>query len=86
MKHSSKWRRLKRPVAGSRSHVRGLLRAGILDHDEVTALLAARDDVAAELTVGTFDVLASNEDSHTPDTRRETSLSVPAAAEAQHIP
>ena len=35
-------------IAGSRAHVRGLIRAGLLDGDEAAAILGALDAVADE--------------------------------------
>ena len=67
-------------IAGSRAHVRGLLRAGVLDGDEVTLVLGALDDVAAELADGSFEFLPSDEDIHTAVERRVTELAGPAGA------
>ena len=41
-------------VAGSRAHVRALVRAGVLDPGEGEALLAGLARVAGELAAGTF--------------------------------
>ena len=41
-------------IAGSRAHVRGLVRAGLVDGDEAAAILSALDAVSSELTAGTF--------------------------------
>jgi argininosuccinate lyase len=41
-------------LAGSRAHVRGLGRAGVLDVDEVALLVAALDRVEEELASGSF--------------------------------
>ena len=65
-------------VAGSRAHVRGLARAGLVAPDEATALLAALDTVDAELGAGTFTFSASDEDVHTAIERRVTELAGPA--------
>ncbi len=59
---------------GSRAHVRGLGRAGILDDDEVAALLGALDQVEDELTGGTFAFAPGDEDVHTAVERRVTEL------------
>ncbi len=61
-------------VEGSRAHVRGLHRAGILDEDERDALLAALDGVAAELERGEFEVRDGDEDVHMAIERRVTEL------------
>jgi argininosuccinate lyase len=47
-------------IAGSRAHVRGLARAGVLSADEAAAVLAALDQVADELRSGAFEVVASD--------------------------
>jgi argininosuccinate lyase len=61
-------------IAGSRAHVRGLVRAEILDGDEASAVLAALDDVENELADGTFDFAPSDEDIHTAVERRVTEI------------
>jgi argininosuccinate lyase len=66
-------------IAGSRAHVRGLGRAGILVDEEVAAVLEALDQVEAELTEGTFRFVESDEDIHTAVERRVTELA-PAGA------
>ena len=65
-------------IAGSRAHVRGLVRAEILDGDEASAVLGALDQVERELTDGTFAFLPSDEDIHTAVERRVTELAGPA--------
>jgi len=65
-------------IAGSRAHVRGLGRAGILDDDEVAAVLDALDRVEAELADGTFAFVPADEDIHTAVERRVTELAGPA--------
>ncbi|HEY4378398.1 MAG TPA: argininosuccinate lyase, partial [Acidimicrobiales bacterium] len=65
---------------GSRAHVRGLARAGILDADEAAAVLAALDAVGAELAEGRFAFAPSDEDIHTAVERRVTELAGPAGA------
>jgi argininosuccinate lyase len=67
-------------LAGSRAHVRGLVRAGLLDGDEAGAVLGALDRVADELADGTFTPLPSDEDIHTAIERRVTELAGPAGA------
>jgi argininosuccinate lyase len=59
---------------GSRAHVRGLERAGILTADERDALLAALDRVGAELDSGHFAFAEGDEDVHTAVERRVTEL------------
>jgi argininosuccinate lyase len=61
-------------IAGSRAHVRGLGRVGLLDADEVEAVLAALDTVEAELAAGDFAFQQSDEDIHTAVERRVTEL------------
>jgi argininosuccinate lyase len=65
-------------VAGSRAHVRGLARAGLLSEEDAGAVLAALDTVAAELAAGTFAFTATDEDVHTAVERRVTELAGPA--------
>jgi argininosuccinate lyase len=67
-------------VAGSRAHVRGLVRAGILDESEGADVLAALDAVAVELAEGRFVFVESDEDIHTAVERRVTELAGPAGA------
>jgi len=67
-------------VTGSRAHVRGLVRAGILDEAEGTAVLDALDVVAAELAEDRFEFVESDEDIHTAVERRVTELAGPAGA------
>ncbi|MBX3283857.1 MAG: argininosuccinate lyase [Actinobacteria bacterium] len=61
-------------IQGSRAHVRGLVRGGILDGDEAAAVLAALDEVEDELAAGRFAFAASDEDIHTAVERRVTEL------------
>ncbi|MCU1452151.1 MAG: argH [Acidimicrobiales bacterium] len=65
-------------IAGSRAHVKGLVRGGILDGDEAGAILAALDQVEAELSDGTFAFQRSDEDIHTAVERRVTEVAGPA--------
>jgi argininosuccinate lyase len=67
-------------IAGSRAHVRGLARAGLLRDDERDAVLAALDQVHAELADGRFDYVASDEDIHTAVERRVTEIAGAAGA------
>jgi argininosuccinate lyase len=66
-------------IAGSRAHVRGLGRVGLLADDEVASILAALDTVEGELAAGTFAFQPSDEDIHTAVERRVTELE-PAGA------
>jgi argininosuccinate lyase len=66
-------------IAGSRAHVRGLVRAGVLTDGEATAIIGALDQVEEELAAGTFEFVPSDEDIHTAVERRATALA-PAAA------
>lgn len=61
-------------LAGSRAHVRGLGRAGILDVDAVERVLGALDVVEAEMADGSFAFVASDEDIHTAIERRVTEI------------
>jgi len=61
-------------IAGSRAHVRGLARAGLVSADEATTLLAALDTVGAELASGAFAFMPTDEDVHTAVERRVTEL------------
>jgi argininosuccinate lyase len=67
-------------IAGSRAHVRGLARAGILDDAERDAVLSALDTVETELSTGAFVFAPSDEDIHTAVERRVTELAGPAGA------
>ncbi|MDA8310371.1 MAG: argininosuccinate lyase [Actinomycetota bacterium] len=61
-------------IAGSKAHVRGLEKAGILTGDEASALLDALEHVGAELASGVFSFQATDEDVHTAVERRVTEL------------
>jgi argininosuccinate lyase len=67
-------------IAGSRAHVRGLARAGILSDTERDDVLAALDAVESELSGGTFAFEPSDEDIHTAVERRVTALAGAAGA------
>ena len=67
-------------LAGSRAHVRGLVRAGVLTDAECDAVLAALDAIETELASGTFDFVPSDEDIHTAVERRVTELAGDAGA------
>ena len=65
---------------GSRAHVRGLARAGVLPDDERDAVLSALDQVGAELADGSFAFGPADEDIHTAVERRVTELAGAAGA------
>ncbi|HSL56632.1 MAG TPA: argininosuccinate lyase [Acidimicrobiales bacterium] len=67
-------------LTGSRAHVRGLGRVGLLDDAEVAAVLGALDRVEAELADGSFTFVTSDEDIHTAVERRVTEIAGPAGA------
>jgi argininosuccinate lyase len=67
-------------IAGSRAHVGGLVRAGVLTAEERDAVLAGLDQVEQELAAGTFAFVPSDEDIHTAVERRVTELAGPAGA------
>jgi argininosuccinate lyase len=67
-------------VAGSRAHVRGLVRGEIIDGDEAAAILGALDTVCEEMEAGTFAFVPSDEDIHTAVERRVTELAGAAGA------
>src|SRR5207237_2276505 len=67
-------------IAGSRAHVRGLGRAGILSSEEVSIVLAALNRVEEELASDTFKFAPGDEDVHTAVERRVTELAGPAGA------
>ena len=65
-------------IAGSRAHVRGLARVGLLSTDERDNVLAALDGVADEMERNVFVFVESDEDIHTAVERRVTELAGPA--------
>jgi argininosuccinate lyase len=67
-------------VAGSRAHVGGLRRAGLLTAEEEAAVLAALDVVEEELADDRFAFAPSDEDIHTAVERRVTELAGAAGA------
>lgn len=66
-------------IRGSRAHVRGLVRGGLLDGDEAAAILAALDTVETELAEERFRYLPTDEDIHTAIERRVTELTAAGA-------
>ncbi len=67
-------------LVGSRAHVRGLARGGLLTDDERDQVLAALDTVEEELADGTFAFEPTDEDVHTAIERRVTELAGDAGA------
>jgi argininosuccinate lyase len=67
-------------LAGSRAHVRGLLRGGILTDEETEAVLTALTRVEEELSDGSFTYAEGDEDIHTAVERRVTELAGAAGA------
>ncbi|HZM32184.1 MAG TPA: argininosuccinate lyase [Acidimicrobiales bacterium] len=67
-------------LAGSRAHVRGLARAGLLSDEEAGIVLAALDQVESELASGGFAFERGDEDIHTAIERRVTALAGAAGA------
>jgi argininosuccinate lyase len=67
-------------IVGSRAHVRGLARVGLLSDTERDSVLAALDQVHTELAEGRFEYVASDEDIHTAVERRVTEISGSAGA------
>ena len=67
-------------IAGSRAHVRGLIRADILTPEDGTVVLAALDRVEVELAEGALAFESSDEDVHTAVERRVTELAGAAGA------
>jgi argininosuccinate lyase len=61
-------------LTGSRAHVRGLARGGLLSDEEAGILLAALDRVAAEMADGSFAFMPGDEDIHTAVERRATEI------------
>ncbi len=74
------WRLAAVDIAGSRAHVRGLARAGLLPAGEEEAVLAALDQVAGEMAGGSFAFRGTDEDVHTAVERRVTELAGDAGA------
>ncbi|MGK2949694.1 MAG: argininosuccinate lyase [Acidimicrobiales bacterium] len=67
-------------IEGSRAHVRGLVRAGVLTEVERDAVLQALDQVEGELADGSFAFAPSDEDIHTAVERRVTEVAGDAGA------
>ncbi len=67
-------------IAGSRAHVRGLARVGLLTGAECDSVLVALDEVETEMAGGRFDFVDADEDIHTAVERRVTELAGAAGA------
>src|SRR5215218_6776484 len=67
-------------IAGSRAHVSGLARVGLISSDERDAIQAALDRVEREIDDGSFAFVESDEDIHTAVERRVTEIAGPAGA------
>ena len=65
---------------GSRAHVRGLARVGLVTDHECDSILVALDTVEAEMSEGRFEYVPSDEDIHTAVERRVTELAGAAGA------
>src|SRR6187431_121580 len=59
------WRLAPYDLAGSRAHARVLHRAGLLDEGELARMLAALDELEADVRAGTFAPTPADEDVHT---------------------
>ncbi len=64
-------------IAGSRAHVRGLARVGLLTDAEAEQILIALDSVEAEMADASFVFEVNDEDIHTAVERRVTELAGP---------
>ena len=61
-------------LAGSRAHIRGLVRVGVLSEADAQEVLAALDQTEEELAEGSFEFAPTDEDIHTAVERRVTEL------------
>ena len=61
-------------LTGTRAHVKGLAKAGLLTSDEAAVIGTALDRVEVELSEGTFAFAPTDEDIHTAIERRVTEL------------
>jgi argininosuccinate lyase len=73
-------RMFREDVAGSRAHVRMLVRVGLMSDADAASVLEALDATEAELADGSFAFVASDEDIHTAVERRVTELAGEAGA------
>jgi argininosuccinate lyase len=67
-------------ITGSRAHVNGLERAGLLTAEEAEAVRRALDTVHGEFAAGSFGFVDSDEDIHTAIERRVTEIAGDAGA------
>jgi argininosuccinate lyase len=67
-------------LLGSRAHVRGLARGGIISDEDAGAIIDALDTVERELELGELSFAAGDEDIHTAIERRVTELAGAAGA------
>jgi argininosuccinate lyase len=67
-------------IKGSRAHVKGLAKGGILTADEAASIDSALVQAFEEITAGTFEWKESDEDIHTAVERRVTELAGDAGA------
>ncbi len=67
-------------LSGSRAHVNGLSRVGLISTTEADAIHRALDTVEAEFEQGVFEFVATDEDIHTAIERRVTDLAGAAGA------
>jgi argininosuccinate lyase len=58
------WRLAPFDLASSRAHARVLNRAGLLDDDELSAMVGALTELSAEVVAGTFTPIEADEDVH----------------------
>lgn len=58
------WRLARYDIAGSRAHARVLHRAGLLDDGELAAMIAALDELDADVASGAYQPAESDEDVH----------------------
>ena len=59
------WRLAPYDIAGSRAHARVLHRAGLLDDDTLASMLAALEELRADVASGAFEPRVEDEDVHT---------------------
>ena len=67
-------------IAGTRAHVKGLVKAALITAEEAALIGTALDRVEHELSKGTFTFLPTDEDIHTAIERRVTELARDAGA------
>ena len=72
-------RMFREDIAGSRAHVEMLCEVGLLNESELSEILDALDVVEKEISGGTFQWAATDEDIHTAVERRATEITAAAA-------